>query len=498
MTASRTVLVDPPRVRGGTVRFSWHHPGGTRLQRRTRWTVSYPGVDLAGLPRAVLWDVFLCLQLRVWRGEPRPLTVVLPEGVAPAQVDWWRAFHDAEHVRVVATGPAGGDESPLPPPVPGRVAVSFGGGKDSSLALTVLRRSRRRRDVVPVHVLQHTRHARRARWAVTTRGVLLVVLPTMLRHRVPVRVVSNDFLSTLTTAGRRHAPHINLYGPALLPLLLDERVGTVTFSRTAAGYRATPRADGSLRWSNPTGRPESLRAMGEYLSARHGYPLSLQGTHQAIPELVSYAALAALDRPAAARVVMCMRTTRLRRCCHGCTKCLEQGLFGLAYGVRTRGLDLERVFTSALARQIVEAASAAGPGRTRWGVAPFDPVLGTRTHFASFCHALHVAVGRMDDAQLDATPGLRNLRAMHEAWGRPFPGAASIDPAALVVGDPVSREVAAQAVRIAGLAADGDLGGGPRMLVGDEAGHYRHDLEMPTPRLDAWRERWIGELSARR
>lgn len=487
-----TIIVNPPEVRGDKVTFSWTHPGGFDLQRRHRWTVRYVGVRLASTPRAVLWDVFLALQLRVWRGAGA-IRVVLPEGVDRRQVEWWTAFHGATDVEIITTG------EPVPAASvtagdPGRVAVSFGGGKDSSLALAVLRSSRRRSDLVPVHVVQHFRNARRTRWATIARSLALVVVPTMVTTRTPVRVVTNDFLSTLTTAGRRHSPHINFYGPALLPLIMATRTSTMTFSRTAAGYRATPRKDGSLRFSNPTGRRESLEAMSRYVETVHGYPISFQGTHQAVSELVSYATLLRLDPQAARSVVMCMRTTRLRRWCLTCSKCLEYGLFSLACGFRDPRFDYETAFTSPRAQDLAAAARRAGTATNAYGVAPFDPAIGTKTHFAAFCHALHLVGARLGRDRLQATPGLRNLAAMHDAWGRrPFAGAASLDPAAVAASGDLSQEVATVAARWAPVVAEADLGDDePRMLVGDEPGSYDHSAVMPTPRLDAWHERWSG------
>lgn len=437
----------------------------------------------AGVPRTALWEVFLSLQLRVWRGE-EAMTVLLPEGVPESQVAWWRTFHGAEHVEVRTSGP------PLPPvpaprPRPGRVAVSYGGGKDSALALAVLRRRLRRRDVLPVHVVQHFVNDRRRRRAVLRRSLVLVVLPALGRG-LPVQVVSNDFLSTLTTAGRAHAPHVLLYGPALLPLLMARGVETVTTSRTAAGYRATPDGRGVLRFSNPTGRRETLESLSRYTATQHGYPLSLQGSHQAISELVSYRTLARLDPAAAGRVVMCMRTTRLRRRCEACAKCLEQTLFALACGVPGAGASHERVLTSERTARLVAAARAPGDRRTRHGVAPFDPLIGTRTHFAAFCHALHLVGERIDDGALPDTPGVRNLAVLRAAWGRPMPGAAALDPGAVAASGQISREVAAVAARWSPLLDDEALRGTPRMLVGDEPASFHHDAVMPTPALDLW------------
>lgn len=495
MSAPLTIVVDAPVVRGGRVFFSWTHPGGSALQRRTRWRAHFVGVRLDRLPRAAIWDVFLSLQLRVWAGEPGPVTVVLPEGVPVAQLEWWSAVHGSDHVTLQTRG-APLPSAPAPPTRPGRIAVSFGGGKDSSLALSVLRGSRRRRDVLPVHVIQHSANARRARLETALRSALLVVLPTAVATRSAVRVVDNDFLATLTAAGRRRAPHVNFYGPALLPLLMAEGVETITFSRTAAGYRSTPRADGSLRFSNPTGRREQLEATSDYLAAVHGYPLSLQGTHEAVSELVSYTALAALDPAAARRVVMCMRTTRMRRWCLACSKCLEHGLFALATGVQGRGFDPERAFTSPRAQRLAEAARRSAGERTAWGIAPYHPEIGTRTHFASFCHALHRAGLRLGPERMTATPGLRNLRDMHAAWARPFPGAASIDPDAITAAAPLAQEVARAALEVVPARTDAQLArpglrDEPRMLVGDEPAGAHHGAVMPTPRLDAWRQRWV-------
>ncbi|MPZ95581.1 MAG: hypothetical protein GEU96_11900 [Propionibacteriales bacterium] len=95
---SLRVRVDLPRVRGNAVEFSWRQDVPNVFQRRDHWQIEYEGVPLDSFPRAVLWEVFLTLQLPVWARAADRVDVLLPEPLPRIVTDWWRAYHGAPHV----------------------------------------------------------------------------------------------------------------------------------------------------------------------------------------------------------------------------------------------------------------------------------------------------------------------------------------------------------------------------------------------------------------
>lgn len=498
---SLRVDVRPPRVRGSTVRFSWEQDRANPFQHRNGWSVRYDGVDLGRFHRAVLWDVLLSLQLPVWASQAQRVELRIPEPVPRVVLDWWRAYHGAEHV--TATGPLTDADAYRPLPHDSRsgageceVAVSYGGGKDSTFALHALLAGRRPEQVLLLHVVQPFGYRRLEQWRTRQRSLRTVVRPAVDVARVPAQVVVTDVLAVLSAEGRRVRPDVNLYTAATLPALLHHGARAVTVSRTVTTYRVGRTVEGARTWPNPSARPERLAALGAYYENVLGVRLRPESTHYALGELVSFGALLRLHPQAFARIVMCMRTTSRRRWCLDCAKCMEYALFGLALGHQADDLDYDVLLgESRYVRRLVAIAQEEQElqeGRMRWhGNASYVRDIGAPAHFGSFCHALRradpdTAGVRLGDAARE------NLRALRRAWGNAaFPAVEQIHRAALDAAGPLGREVA---LRAAAAFPVVDEPGSP-LLVGNGRAEFAHGESMPMPAVEAMLRRWPGPPS---
>ncbi|MDQ3383609.1 MAG: hypothetical protein M3519_07485 [Actinomycetota bacterium] len=468
---SMTVRVHPPQVRGGRVRFSWEQDRNQTLQRRNRWFVHYHGVPVARMDRRLLYDVLLSLQLPLWAAQADAVRVVLPEPVGRVSLDFWRAYHSADHVQFEgrvddtrhypARRPAAyhrvGRRAPRRP-----LAITFGGGKDSTLAQQALLESRPASEVLLLHVVQLFSTGSGWRRRATVRSLRTVVWPNWRGNRNPVQLVSTDFMAVLRRDRTGPRPHVNLYAAAMLPALVHHGVHQLVFSRTALGYRLLPRRDGSRLFSNPAGRPERLRMLGAYYADVLGWGLHCESSHFAVGEYVSYASVHRHYPRSFDRMVMCTQTLASQRFCHSCPKCLEFALMGLSLGHVAPDLDYDLLLRHPRVDRIARHARSLEGRTLAHGAGPYYRYLGTATHFATWCHALHLL--DPDQPGLSIGPEARaNLRALKQAWGQvPFP---VVEP-----------------------------GEGPErdhlLLVGDRPAQFDFEAVMPTPRLDDWAARW--------
>ncbi|WP_380168722.1 hypothetical protein [Jannaschia sp. R86511] len=494
-----TVRVGAPRVRGGRVLFHWQQDVPRWHQSRSRWFVHYHGVPLERMGRRVLFEVLLSLQLPLWAASARQVTVVLPEPVGRVSLEFWSAYHGVDNVRFEGpvddtrrfVVPRVGPRRRLGRRVPSRpLAVTFGGGKDSTLALRALLRRRPPREVLLLHAVQLFRGEPGTHGRAALRSLLTVLGPRRLL-RSPVQLVSTDFMAVLRRDRPGPRPHINLYVPAMLPALIHHDVHQVVFSRTALGYRLLPGRVGAEAFSNPTGRLERLERLRRYLVDVVGYDVHSESTHAAIGEYVSFASVARLFPDELDRLVMCTRAVGRERFCHACPKCLEFALLSLSEGHVAADLDLDRLLRHERVERIVALAGELDGRTARHGAGPYHRYLGTATHFATWCHALH----RLDpeDSRLAVTEAARdNLRALKRAWGqRAFPAVERLDVRAVRAAGPLGQEVAAVAAEAFPLVDhDGREEEDHLLLVGDTAARFEHHAVMPTPRLDQWAERW--------
>lgn len=432
--------------------------------------------------------------------------VVLPEPVGKITLDFWVAYFAT--TRVTFTGAVDDTEHYRPrrprlrrrlglPQRDHDVAVTFGGGKDSSLAQQVLLERRPRRDVLLLHVVQHFTTWEQDRVETMLRSLTMIVAPNVLRHRAPVQLVSSDFMAVLRKRPEVPRPHINLYVGAMLPALIQRGVHQVVFSRTVLGYRVDRRADGRPTFTNPSGRPERLAHLRRYYAHVLGWDLHSESSHRAIGEFVSFGTVLRRYPRAFATMVMCTRTRDPQRFCHDCSKCLEFALLGLAHGHVAPDLDYDRLLTSPTVTALAQHARTLRGTRAWHGAGPYAPVIGTSSHFATWCHALHLLdpglLVEVGDQARD------HLLVLKEVWGPvPFPAVAQLAATAVAAAGPLGTEVAAVAAQVypAGHTTTGEAQTGSPvsrshlLLVGDLAAGRDDAAVMPTPELDAWAQRW--------
>lgn len=497
------VRVDPPVVDGSTVTFSWRQDAANPLQLRNRWSITYHGIALARMNRRVLYDVLLSLQVPVWNALAKEVEVHLPEPTGQITVDFWKAYHGAARVRF--TGAIDTTEHYLPhrPRLRQRlgpvwrgpdVAVTFGGGKDSTLAQQALLERRGRRGVLLLHLVQHFSTDDQACEKTLGRSLGTILEPNLQRTRAPVQLVSTDYLAVLKSGSRAPRPHINLYVGAMLPALLHRGVHQVVFSRTALGYRIGTDARGRRTFTNPSGRPERLAHLRRYYAHVLHWDLHSESTHRAIGEFVSYGALLRCYPRAFAAIVMCTRTRSSERFCHDCPKCLEFALLGLAHGHLAPDLDYDRLLMSRTLTGLVEEGEKLQGTRAWHGAGGYVRQIGTASHFATWCHTLHV-IDPLDPSLAVGAQARRRLVLLQEVWGPvPFPAVARLERSAVEASGPLGQEVAGVAARVYPVSTDGD-DGDPRstlLLVGDAPAQRDDAAIMPTPLLDTWATAYLG------
>jgi hypothetical protein len=499
MPQTLTVHVEPPEVRRGKVTFRWSQDGQNALQTRNRWFVDYHGVPVGRMDRRLLYDVLLSLQLPVWNAMADRVEVHLPEPVGRVSLEFWHAYHRSSRVgfagavddtRRYDPGRAGVTRRAGRPARDRQVAVTFGGGKDSTLAQQALLERRTPRDVLLLHVVQLFAGHPVVRRRTTARSLRTIVGPNWLRFRTPVQLVTTDYMAVLRSGSGAPRPHVNLYVGAMLPALVHHGLHQVVFSRTALGYRVHTGPDGRPTFTNPSGRPERLAYLRAYYADVLGWDLHAESTHRAVGEYVSYGTVLGEYPRAFRSMVMCTRTLARERFCHDCPKCLEFALLGLAHDHVAPDLDYDRLLTGSTVTQLAAVAEEVVGERAWHGAAPYRPEIGTASHFATWCHALH----QVDPDRADlgvGEPARAHLRALKGAWGTPFPAVASVDAAAVEACGPLGREVAAAAARRYPVVPRGSATEPEHLLlVGDEPARFDHAAAMPTPRLRAWADAW--------
>jgi hypothetical protein len=477
------VTVWPPLVRDGTVRFGWDQEATNQLQHRNRWSIGYPRIPLCRAAPELLIEVLLSLQLPVWAAMAEEVEVRLPFPIPGVVARWWLAYHDIGHVTI---GPLTDRTSYRPwtaaavdLPAPRPVGVTFGAGKDSTLAYEALAETYGRDQVLLFHAIHPFSTRERAKRRAAKRSRTLLLAPALSRG-AEVQLLVTDFMANLVP-GKPARPGVNLYVTAGLPALLHRGCEVVTVSYTAAGYWVRDAPGGLRQWGNRRNRPEALAALGHYYSRVLGHDLRPCTTHYPISEYVSFKTLLRRYPEAFEGIVMCMRAdTNKARWCYDCKKCFEYAVFGLSLGRADPTFDFDALFgRSSYVRSLVTHVEGSRPdalGRARWAA-----VVGTRTHFAALCHALYLTDSALLDGRLGAT-ATRHLAVLRAGFGAtPFPAVDVIHRAAVdACGPSPARAVARVA---AGYTDVVDEPPGA-LLLGNRVASYAHGERAPFADVD--------------
>src|SRR5436190_21492082 len=101
-TSTVHVHVGPLDRDGDTVRFHWRCSIANPFQHTNGFFFRYEGIDLATFSDELLFEIFLGLQLRVFAALGDDVHVEFPIPLPRSTVDFWRAFHNADHVAIGA------------------------------------------------------------------------------------------------------------------------------------------------------------------------------------------------------------------------------------------------------------------------------------------------------------------------------------------------------------------------------------------------------------
>ncbi len=146
----RRIVVEQPEPGPQEVAFRWRVEPPTELYSRESFNLRFGGdLDPGRVPADIWWIVALLCLHGHW-ALLRPCRVELPVELPPGEREFWLRLLDAA-VETLELGGPGGDRTraieildrgprlePAAPPAGERVALAFGGGKDSLLTLGLL------------------------------------------------------------------------------------------------------------------------------------------------------------------------------------------------------------------------------------------------------------------------------------------------------------------------------------------------------------------------
>jgi hypothetical protein len=398
----------PLELSGSSVRFRWETRPEHPAWARSEFTVSYDGgVDLAGMPRALLWSVFLGCTHPIW-SMLDGYDVQFEDPVDPAELAFWTVMAAAS--RSASGLPSTAGAAPvrfrssavpverLPPPrsCTGPPAALLSCGKESLLSLSLLREVTGEAVALSVDSSMpgtHDHESAFRAWALEA----IARVPGIHVHRVrsDVRATwTNDHALTRGgIASLNELADCFVYPSVALPVAYQYRLPWVALGSEWGEHHMPVRiAEGWQfdRYFSLSG--VAIAAVSALWTQRYGvgYTSVIQPISQYLVQrilLQRYPELAAFQHS-------CYRARPDVRACQVCEKCLRVTALALAAGTDPAiiGTDVRRVFS-------------------RWNATAVELEEGSAdTHYASMNHLIRFALSRIDRRRADVFFKPRGLR----------------------------------------------------------------------------------------
>ncbi|MEA2586640.1 MAG: hypothetical protein QOF33_4725 [Thermomicrobiales bacterium] len=477
------VDVAAPAVSGDTVVFRWTQSEPNPFQHENCFYLRYEGLDLTRFSSSLFYEIFLGLQLRVFKSYGRAVEVVFPEPVPHPTVAFWQAYHHADLVTIAPIAETASYSpwtSPQPTPQHRRpTAVFFGGGKDSMLTTCLLSELHGADSVLLLQFVHPFRRGPAELDRLARRQEELMLRPAREKLGVATQRAWTDYLAQfrVSRTGQGVRPHLELYSLGFLPALLEWGVSVCSPGIERSAYRAARRADGRLVYRYVQSRPEVLAAQSTHYRRVLGAELTVTNLNLLFTTLMDFRLLAERYPGAFEQVVMCVAPSPEERWCYQCLNCVEYAFFSLGLGIVDPRFDYDRFFAqSKYIERLIEYAES-GVELSMFGNAPWQPFFSVAGHYLSFCHAIAQIEPRLLAARL-GPDAFANLTVVKALFGnRRFPNQEMLSTKSVdLIGTDLARAVA----RIAAehLEVVEDLPG--PSWTGEEEVIFDFDVRIPT------------------
>ncbi|CAN5411315.1 hypothetical protein BH09CHL1_BH09CHL1_06120 [soil metagenome] len=383
------VWVNTPVIDGDRVFFSWRQSGPNPFQRANELSFRYEGIDLRGFSTYVFYEVFLSLQLRIFVSAQEPVELIFPEPIPARAVEFWRAFHGANEVEI---GPIIDIESYEPRIGSARhetrkVAIFYGGGKDSMLATGMLTELFGDDQVVLIQYVAPVNPAAGTLAMHERRQERHMLAPIRKLRGVATQRVFTDYVSNLNEEGLKHRPHRQLYTAGALPAMLAWGTEYSSFGDTRTDFAILEDRDGRRNYKYSGSRPEIIGPQSTYYQRALRFDHKLSNVNFAFSTTQDHVLLIERYPELLPATVPCTNGNSSERFCHRCYKCMFWAVTGLSAGFVDPNIDYDRILTENQWTQRIVDHAKTGVELTYYGNAEWvEGLLKVPIIYQPICH----------------------------------------------------------------------------------------------------------------
>jgi len=415
------VRVEPPRIQGDTVTFSWSQTEGNPYQEENAFFFRYEGLDLQSFSTELFYEIFLALQLRVFSAYDCSVEIHFPTPVPAFGAAFWTAYHDATNISIHPISNQGAynpwSSEPILVDQPKKSAVFFGGGKDSILATCLLAEIQGQNEVVLIQFVGPLRNDPQQTAALEARQHRLLLEPARRVLGVATQRGWTDYQANFREAGFPFRPHLEFYCAGALPAMLAWGVDYCTFTANWTIMSTDVRNTGARVHRYMQSRPNTIVAQSRHYEATLGRRLEVGNILLPFHALAAHWMLAERYPEVYDQIVSCTLGGPNKRWCLTCKKCGLFAFSSLAIGRLAADFDYDTFLTNSsfINKALAHAQSGVEPnhlGNVTWIPSFF-------TGIRSFILGCHM-IARIEIDELPITlsePAMANLAMLQAMYG---------------------------------------------------------------------------------
>ena len=132
------VSVNIPKLKFDSVIFSWHSSKKVSFFKKNSFYIKYKDVNIEKIPIEYLLHAFLSIMIPIYTYCDEDVLFKFPIPVPTKIAELWINYHNAKNIHIEPLSNVEYDVFKASNDLDTKVGILFGGGKDSTFALSVL------------------------------------------------------------------------------------------------------------------------------------------------------------------------------------------------------------------------------------------------------------------------------------------------------------------------------------------------------------------------
>lgn len=435
------VIVNIPKIHNDLIIYSWHSSRKVPFFKKNRFYIKYQDINIEKLPIEYFWHAFLSIMIPVFSFCNEDVLFKFPSPIPSNIAELWINYHDASNIFIQPLVEVSNEIKNEGNYLNKNIGILFGGGKDSTYALSVLEEVYGQKNIVIIsYVLPYMDNTLEKH---DKRRDTFLLNPIKDKMKVKVQKIYTNFYANLTDIKYKYSTNMAIYFGTFLPVLLHHKISLVTFSYEFLSYLTGPYNSDEINFYYRRSRPEYTKYVSDFTSKLIESPLDIVNFNHYISEIGSFKVLAKRYPEKLQDLLMCENITDMKKWCFNCTKCGTYVLLSMCYGNKYMEININDFFEkSGYITKLVNRIDSSIYERNEDNNYPWIEEFCNRFHYESHCHIV-ASINLEKCRELLSDKAYNNLKKIKDKYGnKKFPIHESfIEPAFRFVSPPIPEDV---------------------------------------------------------